>query len=389
MGRTFGGAATSRPAPGRLALTMLLRFLASLLAVCVLVLGRAASAQPAPAQPAAPSSQPTLADVTAELRYDLAGVNLPCPSRETFEAEVLSRMGVDPFAAGATGVPVGLFLLTIVPVGRGLHAQLSYVLPGHPVDKPKWSRGFDVKDDATAEACTALALSTVMVEVTGELRILRRSPPPPPPAPPPAAPPPAAPPPPPRPPDTPSPAELPPPDPLPTPPPRTPIVVRGGIAASVDYAIVWHLPGPRLEVGLGYGNWFGGGQFQWDPPATLTLSSGYSVTVGRLTEGLAVCRHLTEIAPSDAAYLLAPCVIGEVVERQDGGVHGNHVFVQGALGGRVAAEVPLRARHLFLSITSDLLGVVGPNLVGGPATAEPSRLVFGLGGGLLYTWGRP
>jgi hypothetical protein len=184
-----------------------------MLAASVLLVGRLASAQPASAQP---SPKPTLVDVSAGLIYVVSGSNLPCPDRPAFEDAARGRLGWNPFAAGATGIPVGIFGVLVLRVGRGLRVDVTYAKSA--AGKTEWSRQFTT-DTATAEDCTDLVLLDALVEITGELRILRLAqppPPPPPPAPPPTESPPVVKP------APPSPQELPPEEPPPPqPPPRS------------------------------------------------------------------------------------------------------------------------------------------------------------------------
>jgi hypothetical protein len=249
MGSIDGGAATSTPAPGRVAwaaLTMLLRSLALLLAVCVLVLERAASAQPPPV--------PTTVSVTAHLAYEVVGP-LPCSTGDVLRVKIANAHGSDPFAPDASGVPVGRFTVTVKRKGGTFVASVLFENvdeatkadqdPTYRTKKPP--REFTAPS-ATRAGCDYLVNEDIRTFIATKLFILadqlaRAAP---------AAPAPPAPssPPEPAPPSTPSPQELPPPDTPPShppsPPPGSSLHLRGELGAAAFAAFG---TGPRATGG--------------------------------------------------------------------------------------------------------------------------------------------
>jgi hypothetical protein len=156
---------------------------------------------------------------------------------------------------------------------------------------------------------------------------------------------------PPAPPAPPSPQELPPLDPLPPPPPpKPPIVFRVGAAFVGDYATVPQLvPGVAATLGARY-TWFSAAvEGRWDPRASLPLANTGSLSVARLTGGVALCGHIA---------VFAPCLLGQASEIQTVGTWPGApttTIARGAVGLRAEADLPLWRRLIFLAPMVDVL----------------------------------
>ncbi|MCA9640961.1 MAG: hypothetical protein KC492_09705, partial [Myxococcales bacterium] len=88
-----------------------------------------ASARAQGAPPKAPTDEPpppSLPYVSGTLEYSVAKNLGQCPDVGLLHAEIASRMGYDPFAPKAQGVPFGHVRVTIKSTGMGLRAFYEY-----------------------------------------------------------------------------------------------------------------------------------------------------------------------------------------------------------------------------------------------------------------------
>lgn len=160
----------------------------SFLALLAVVLAPALAGAQAP-EPAAGAQAPgpaaaRPATVAVQLELVLGPGAERCPGEAMLRQEVARRIGYDPFAADAKGIPAGRVRAVIAGSPQGLTATFEYV---DAAGVHQWTRTY-VEPGTSTRSCTGV-LQGIAVELAGEL-VLINQPEPPPESPEPAPPPP-------------------------------------------------------------------------------------------------------------------------------------------------------------------------------------------------------
>jgi hypothetical protein len=111
---------------------------------------------------------------------------------------------------------------------------------------------------------------------------------------------------------------------------------------------------------------------RWDGPMQLNAPGNQGASMQRYVGGAVICAHFGRIAP---------CMVGELGTVQVTPQQTSQAVVEGFLGPRLSAAVPLGG-HFSLPITLDVLGSLGEaraHLQAAPVTPPGAVLSFGVG----------
>ena len=101
---------------------------------------------------------------TAQLGYQVAQ-GLPCPTADTLQHEMAADLGSDPFAADATGTPIGRFDVVVSRPGPGFRAEVKFY---DTAGVQQWSSAYTTKT-ATPGACNRVVTKDVLARITVEV----------------------------------------------------------------------------------------------------------------------------------------------------------------------------------------------------------------------------
>jgi hypothetical protein len=138
------------------------------------------------------------------------------------------------------------------------------------------------------------------------------------------------------------------------------------------------VPGVSLSGGLRYGNVSAALQFHGDLAATLALPYGQNERVTLLGGGVLLCGHVKK--------WFVPCAFGEVSEVQAVGTNAavtTSMVPHGALGARVAADIPIWRWPIFVEPALDVGGAFGPSVSSASNVVTLPRFNAGLGLALM------
>jgi hypothetical protein len=318
--------------------------------------GRAPPAPPVPLKS-------TLVKVTAQLEYEVADGARPCPENdEVLRQQVAARLGFDPFAPGAQGVPVGRVHVKITTTDRGFAAAVDY---DNAAGVPQWSRRFTTNGK---NSCAFLVEKHVVVDLAGEFTVLALQPPAPP-APPPEPPAPA--PPPPAPPPASAPALPPSPRPPPAPAPDRSLRLRGEVGAGI-FGARGIAPGSAFGGSLHAGielfpferarPWFSFAlEGRADAPSTAAVDARHSIKTNLFAASPLVCIHEDLNTWGAITVSVFGCALGTIggitvsIEGDDGSRSTSRLF--GAAGARGGAEARV-GPHFAIRFYGEGLGSI-------------------------------
>jgi hypothetical protein len=340
----------------------------SALLIPLAALAAALVASRASAQAPTPSSAPLFhppprTPVAARLEYSLGPGGGNCPSEGYLHQELSRRMGHDPFALDAKGVPIGGVRVVIARSPKGLTGTYTYV-DADGVEQ--WTRTYF--EPSTIRLACEDVIKGIAVELAGEfsvreIRLATEEPPPPAPPSSPTPPPPSPPPAPAPPPPAPAPVvALPPPLRLLRPRPEVGVgvFIAGGTAPHVTV-------GGAVHVGLAFfpfGHERARLSLAGEGRADMAATDAHGIRTQLFAGSLVACGHRNLLTGANVNSGFLGCVLGTVGALRgawDGGE--SHASFSGgsfyaAVGGRVGWEVE------FASVVLRAQGEILPTVRG-------------------------